>query len=260
MRRKKQVQGFDVTEAIKKLTPEQQEALLNIFSTPVQSPPQLPQQIEVPQQIPPEPPPAPIPRRQSIPLPHETEEVKFAEQDRKMNWAFEPMAKPPRFFNRYPIIAILLEARAGGGTYAFFDRIGRFKKKMGLGFEYRLKKKKKKLPTAQFENLIESNKGRVIIIDHPEEDVFRPVKFQTDTISPKETAWKEIFMNNVERAHVLLTRRGFMEKYMPLILLLVFGVLMIMALYVVRTDIALIITQVKTAVSGAAASVGPPPL
>lgn len=240
------------------LSPEQMEALRILLSKPKGDIP------PVTQEVPPEPPPAPIPRREADIIqedkPKPKEEIKFAEEDKKLDWAFEPMAKPPRFFNRYPMIAILLETRAGGGTYAFFDRIGRFKKKMGLGFEYRLKKKKKKLPTAQFENLIESNKGRVIIIDHPEEDVFRPIKYESQKISVKETAWKEIFMNNVERAHILLTRRGFMEKYMPLILLIVFGVMMIMALYVVRTDIALIIDQVRIAVSGAAGAVGPPPL
>lgn len=179
-------------------------------------------------------------------------------------WIDEKKPKQRRFLNRYPIIAILLEPRAGGGTFAFFDRIGRFKKKIGLGFEYRLKKKKKKLPTSVFDNLIESNKARVLVLDHPEEDVFTPVQIDHLKITPKETAWKEIFMNNVERAQTLLMRRGFLEKYMPLVLLIVFGVLMIMALYVARMDFAQIYAQLQqvtasatSALSGATAN---PPL
>ena len=159
------------------------------------------------------------------------------------------------------MIAVLFEPRSGGGVYAIFDRVGRFKKKIGLGFEYRLKKKKKRIPTSQFENILESNKGKILLIDHPEEDVFRPMMVSPGKISHMETAWKEIFMNNVERANQLLVRRGFMERYMPLILLIVFGVMMIMALYVVRTDIAIIIENVRSAASSATQSLqARPPL
>lgn len=197
-------------------------------------------------------------KRPRMGKPPTKEEIKELQEIKKFDWAFGSSAKPPRFFNRYPMHAILFEPRGGSGTYAFFDRVGRFKKKIGLGFEYRLKKKKKRIPTAQFETLLESNKGRLLLIDHPEEDVFRPMTIDSAKISHEETAWKEIFMNNVERANTLLMRRGFIEKYMPLILLIVFGVMMIMGLYVVRTDIAVIIDQVRSAASSATAGLKSP--
>ncbi len=196
-----------------------------------------------------------------IPIEIDKEEKEELEKQMLMKWAFDAGAKRQSripFMNRYPIMVILFEPRAGGGTYAFFDRVGRFKKKIGLGFEYRLKKKKKKLPTAQFENLMESNVSRVLMIDHPEEDVFRPMKIENGLISPKETAWKEVFMNNVERAQTLLMRKGVLERYMPLILLIVMGVMMIMALYVVRTDMAIILDEARQAFATGFTSINPP--
>lgn len=250
---------------------EEEAEVVEVVGAPApittQSPRAIPQSIPPsllpPPQVPNPLPPIPIPPPKPVkakPLPAPLPPLPPSESEsRALQDAFrEKRVKPPRFFNRYPMIVILFEPRAGGGVYAVFDRVGRFKKRIGLGFEYRLKIKKKRLPTSQFDNILESSKGKILMIDHPEEDVFRPMKIEGNTISPKETAWKETFMNNVERAQTLLMRKGFMEKYMPLVLLIVFGVMMIMALYVVRTDIAIIIDSVRSAASGAVQTIQNP--
>jgi len=182
--------------------------------------------------------------------------------------------------NRFPMRTLIFEPRAGGGVYGNFDRVGLFKKDKGLGFEYKIKKKKKTLDPQRYSNIIETNKGKLLLLWNPTSDVFESmrgeekkievekknkkdnpetyklVKVKGFELSADEISWKENFMNNVEKAYSLFMRQSFLQKYMPLIMLIVFGFIMIMALYVVRQDIATLVVQAASATGTSVSQIG----
>lgn len=89
----------------------------------------------------------------------------------------------------------------------------------------------------------------------------QPIKVKGFALTADEVAWKENYMNNVQQAYVLFQRKGWLETYMPLILLFGMGFIMIMALYVVRQDLAGILAQASQTlgnIQGSLQQVKPP--
>ncbi len=152
-------------------------------------------------------------------------------------------------FGRWPISVMIFEPRSGGGHFVSQDKCGPRKRKGGVGIEYKLKKKKDVLEPQRYENFfIAGGKKRLLLLFSPSQGVYEPMTIDGFKLKALEMGWKENFMNNVQQAYIVFFRRGFMEKYMPLIMLIVFGFIMIMTLVVIRQDLFAIIDTVGEAV------------
>ena len=134
----------------------------------------------------------------------------------------------------YPVTVRIFEDRAGKGIKEVIDRAGRFtEKRTGKTF-YKLKKRKKTLPSINFNDLVPSQKGPVLFLHSTNPDDYVPMNIQATEEGTnmgaafiakrdREIARKIQHTQSVNDIYTKFSQRGFIEKYMPLIALVIFG-------------------------------------
>lgn len=166
--------------------------------------------------------------------------------------------------NRYPMKVDVYQPMSGGGIRKVNDRMGVFQNRSKRSSEYRLKKLKAVMDPQKYSNFIFNDKGKqTAVFWSPAKGVVEPMtpeiqyhQLSADNITgfkltANEIAWKENFMNNVERIFIVFNRKGFLDKYMPLVMLIFFGFIMLMTFVVVRQDLIHVIDTASSAISGA---------
>lgn len=140
---------------------------------------------------------------------------------------------------KFPITCRIIEKRGGGGRVEFNDRLGReTSKKTGRSYVV-LKKRKNVISDVNYSDLMRSNKGgNVIYLYATAPDDITPVKYTVVKFGTeegdedilkiqedraREIARKQIYIAQNEVIVDKFTEKTFMERYMPLILLILFA-------------------------------------
>jgi hypothetical protein len=143
---------------------------------------------------------------------------------------------------RFPVTVRIFEDRAGKGIKECGDRAGRFTdKRTGKTF-YKLKKRKKLLPAINFNDLIPSDKSTVLYLHstNPEDYVPMNIKGIDETTEigaefiaqrDREIARKMAHVQGVIDINTKFQNRGFLERYLPLIALVIFAFSVVLMLW-----------------------------
>jgi len=161
----------------------------------------------------------------------------------------------------YPVTVRIFEDRAGKGIREVTDMAGRFTdKRTGKTF-YRLKKRKKFLPSINYNDLVPSDRGRPILFLHSTNpDDYVPMNIHsTDESTEKgaeflaqrdrEIARKMAHVQSVIDINTKFAQKTFIEKYMPLISLIVFAFSVVIMLWATGQYFERVIGQLSNVAS-----------
>lgn len=131
--------------------------------------------------------------------------------------------------NKFPLNVHIYENRAGKGTVISFDKAGLVADKhTGRAF-YQLKKRKKYIPSASYGSIYSAGKHQIMMLNARNADDFVPMKVSLDdkpTIKmqdEQEIARKIAYTQAIVNTNTKFQEKGFFERYMPLIALIIFA-------------------------------------